>query len=240
MIRSAAVLATGSTVTTTSVEDGAQQLFAFPVTGGGCGEDRPHVGAGARQPGQFVVGEPDGAAGLGGQQVTFGLPLRGQLGLQRPFQGAGDQPVLRLDRVVLAAGPVGFVAGPFHGQLEGAQRRGVGLFGVGERVRGRGQGRRFQHGEHLLQDSGLEPPSAEALAALSRRHTAVSRGRTDSEGSCPGCRSSRSASSGRTCRTAAGPAAAPILPAGRRHRTRAAPASWPAAERCWLRRWPSR
>ena len=148
------------------VEDGAQQLFAFPVTGGGCGEDRPHVGAGARQPGQLVIGEPDGAAGLGGQQVTFGLPLRGQLGLQRPFQGAGDQPVLRLDRVVLAAGPVGFVAGPFHGQLEGPQRRGVGLFGVGERVRGRGQGRRLQHGEHFLQDSGLEPPSAEALAAL--------------------------------------------------------------------------
>ena len=69
------------------------------------------------------VGEPDRAAGSRGEQVSFGLPLRGQFRLQGAFQGAGDEPVLRLDRVVLASGPVGFVAGPFDGQLEGAQRR---------------------------------------------------------------------------------------------------------------------
>ena len=76
-------------------------------------ETRPDVGSGAGQPGEFVVGELDWAAGSGSEKVLFGLALRGQLGLQRPFQGAGDQPVLRLDRVVLAPGPVSFVAGPF-------------------------------------------------------------------------------------------------------------------------------
>src|SRR6478609_2311811 len=88
-------------------DDQPQQLFAFPEGGAGCGEDRADVGAGPGQPGQLVLGEADRATGLGGQQVTFGLPLRGKFGLQGTFQGAGDQPVLRFDRVVLAAGPVG-------------------------------------------------------------------------------------------------------------------------------------
>jgi hypothetical protein len=76
-------------------------------------EHRPDVGSGVGQPCQFVVGEPDRAAGLSGQQILFGLPLCGQLRLQRPFQGAGDQPVLRLDRAVATFGLARLVAGAF-------------------------------------------------------------------------------------------------------------------------------
>jgi len=90
----------------------------------------------------------------------FGLPLCGQFCLQRLFQGAGDQPVLRLDRVVLAPGPFGFIAGPFDTELECAQVDGVRPFGVAERLRGRGERGRFENGEHLLQYSVLQPPAA--------------------------------------------------------------------------------
>ena len=94
------------------------------------------------------------------------MPLRGELVLQCAFQGAGDEPVLRLDRVVLAAGPAGLVTGPLGGQLEHAQRGGVGLLGAGERPAGRGQRRRGEHGEHLVQDPLLQAAAADALAAF--------------------------------------------------------------------------
>ena len=42
----------------------------------------------------------------------------------------------------------------------------MGSFGVGERLRGRGQRGRFQNGEHLLQDPVLQPAPAQALAAF--------------------------------------------------------------------------
>ena len=118
-------------VTTTSVRIARSSCLRSRNVVDGAFEDRPDVGAGPGQPGQLVLGELNGSAGLCGEQVSFGLPLLRQLGLQRPFQGAGDQSVLRLDRVVLSPGPVGFEPGPFHRQLERTQAGGVGLFGVG-------------------------------------------------------------------------------------------------------------
>ena len=53
-------------------------------------EHGPHVRAGPGQPGQLIVGELDRAASLLGEQVLFGLALRGELGFQGSFQGPGD------------------------------------------------------------------------------------------------------------------------------------------------------
>ena len=61
----------------------------------------------------------------------------------------------------------------------------MGRFGVGERRRGRSQRGRFEHGEHLVEDSLLELPAADALAACLGCHTAARRGRRHSGGSCP-------------------------------------------------------
>jgi hypothetical protein len=61
--------------------------------------------------------------------------------------GAGDEPVLRFDCVVLAPGPVGLVAGAFDGRLERLQCCGVRPFGVGGCLTGRGQGGRLQDDE---------------------------------------------------------------------------------------------
>jgi hypothetical protein len=77
---------------------------------GGSVEHRPDVGAGAGQPCQFFLGDPDWLRVMSGGQVLFGLPLRGQLLLRSAYQGAGDQPAFRLDRVVLAFSSLGFIA----------------------------------------------------------------------------------------------------------------------------------
>lgn len=119
------------------------------------------VDAGAAQPGQLGLGQLDRPPGLLGEQVAFGLTQRGELGLQGAFQGAGDQPVLRLHGVVLAPGPVGFEPGPFHRQGERPQGGGVRGFGVTQRLdggleRGRGQDR-----EHLGQDPLLQTSAAQ-------------------------------------------------------------------------------
>ena len=63
----------------------------------------------------------------------FGLPERGKFGFQGAFESAGDEPVLRLDRVVLAPGPIGLVAGSLDAEFESPQGRGVCFFGIGER-----------------------------------------------------------------------------------------------------------
>jgi len=66
----------------------------------------------------------------------------------------------------LTPSPVGFVAGPFGGQLEGPHGAGMGTFGVGERLRGRHERSRLEDGEHLFEDTVLQPPSTQALAAF--------------------------------------------------------------------------
>ena len=75
---------------------------------------------------------------LGGCQGLPGVGERGELGFPPGFQGAGDQPVLRLD---LAEGPLGAVClipGAFDGELGRAARPLVlagHLAGGGERER---------------------------------------------------------------------------------------------------------
>ena len=68
----------------------------------------------------------------------LGLGEGGQTLLPAGFEVAGDQPVLRFAGVEGPLGPVGFVAGPFHGQLGGPAAAGpaVGdLVGGGQRQR---------------------------------------------------------------------------------------------------------
>ena len=67
------------------------------------------------------LGEGDGLAGaLGGELVVRGA--RGcELVFQGGLQGPCHQPVFRLDVVVLAQGPAGFVAGAFGGAFEHGQ-----------------------------------------------------------------------------------------------------------------------
>ena len=164
----------------------------------------------------------------------------GEFGLQRPFQGAGHQPVLRFHRVVLSTSAVGLEPGPFHGQGERPQAGGVDLLGVAQRLDGRVQRGRGEHREHLGQDPLLQPSARPGSGSPSRRHRAAWRGHRHSGDSSPWCRSSRSASSGRIGRTGSGPAAT-LLPRGRHHhRCRAAGASSPAAVRCSPHRSPSR
>ena len=102
-------------------DDRAQELLAVAVRGARRVEDLAHVGTGARHPRQFLFGQRGRPAGLLGAQVGLGAAQRAELVLPGTFHGAGDQPVLRLDRVVLAAGAVGLVAGTLDGQLEGGQ-----------------------------------------------------------------------------------------------------------------------
>jgi hypothetical protein len=166
MIRSPAVLVAGSTVTTTSARIARNNcLRSRNVVEGAVNTARTSAPARDSQACSCSVSRT-GRRGSRGQQVSFGLPLRSQFRLQGAFQGAGNEPVLRLDRVVLASGPVGFIAGPFGGQLEGTHCGGLGPFGVGQRLRGRGQRRRLENGEHLLEDPVLQPASAQALAAF--------------------------------------------------------------------------
>ena len=65
-------------------------------------------------------------------EVGLGLAQRDKPCLPVAFQAAGDQPVLRLDRVELAAGPLGRIAGPLDGQLERAHPPGVLVLGLGQ------------------------------------------------------------------------------------------------------------
>ena len=90
----------------------ADQLLALAVGGGRGVEDGADVGAGPVQPGQFLAGQPDRVPGAGGGQVGLGAAQGGQALLEPGLQGAGDQPVARLDLVVLAQRPVGFEPGP--------------------------------------------------------------------------------------------------------------------------------
>ena len=55
--------------------------------------------------------------GLGGLQGLLGVGERGEPGFPAGFQGAGDQPVLRLDLAEGPLGAVGLIAGALDGQL---------------------------------------------------------------------------------------------------------------------------
>ena len=145
-------------------DHGADQLLALGDGGRRCVKYRLDVGAGGGDPGEFLAGQRYRAAGLLGAQVVFGLPHRGQLVLPRAFQGAGDQPVLRLDRVVLAPGPAGFILGALDGEGERGQPLPVVLLGFGQRLGGGFQRRGFEHREQLGQD-GLFAAAA-ALGAI--------------------------------------------------------------------------
>ena len=90
------------------------QLLAVGVGGGGGVPDGGQVGGQRPDLVTFDGGERAGAGG--GEPVVFlaeALPL-GQRGLPVLFQLPGDQAVLRLDQLVLAAGPLGGVAGAFQ------------------------------------------------------------------------------------------------------------------------------
>ena len=66
------------------------------------------------------LGSSGRARALGGER-GLGLGGGGERGLPPGFQGAGDQPVLRLAGQEGALGPVGVVAGALDGQFGGPQ-----------------------------------------------------------------------------------------------------------------------
>ena len=103
-------------------------------------------------------------AGAGGGQGGLGAVQAGKALFEPGLQGAGDQPVARLDLVVLAQRPVGFEAGPLERGLEGRHLLAVALPGVGHRVRGGLQRRRLQHLEQLVQHGAVQADPADALA----------------------------------------------------------------------------
>jgi hypothetical protein len=89
-----------------------QQLLALPNCGAVGVEHRPQVSARAGQPGDLFIGEHGRRPGPLRGEVGLGLTQREKPCFPVAFETAGDQAVLRLDRVELAAGPLGLVAGP--------------------------------------------------------------------------------------------------------------------------------
>ena len=116
------------------------------------------------QPGQFLAGQPDWVPGAGGGQVGLGAGGRGQALFQPGLQGAGDQPVARLDLVVLAHGPVRFEPGPLGREFERGDLVAVGLPGVGQGPRGGLQRGRGQYLEQLVEHGAVQVHPAGALA----------------------------------------------------------------------------
>ena len=97
-------------------DQGAQQPLAVPGAGGG------RVPQGGQVSGEFLQLGPAGQRRqrvLGGLQRLLGLGEGGEPGLPAGLQGAGDQPVLRLDGAEGPLGPVSVVAGAFHRELGG-------------------------------------------------------------------------------------------------------------------------
>ena len=68
-------------------DDGAEQLLALHVAGGRRGEHRPQVRAGRGDPGGFLLGQGDRAAGLLGGELAAGCPHGGEPGFQGGLQG---------------------------------------------------------------------------------------------------------------------------------------------------------
>ncbi len=97
-------------------DQGAQQPFAVPGAGG------RRVPQGGQVSGEFLQVVPARQRRqrvLGGLQRLIGFSQGGEPGLPAGLQGAGDQPVLRLDLAERAFGAVGVVAGTLNGQLGG-------------------------------------------------------------------------------------------------------------------------
>ena len=95
-------------------DQGAQQPFAVPGAGG------RRVPQGGQVSGEFLQVVPAGQRRqrvLGGLQRLLGFSEGGEPGLPSGLQGAGDQPVLRLDLAERPLGAVGLVAGTLHGEL---------------------------------------------------------------------------------------------------------------------------
>ena len=97
-------------------DQGAQQPFAVPGAGG------RRVPQGGQVSGEFLQVVPAGQRRqrvLGGHQRLLGFSQGGKPGLPPRLQGAGDQPVLRLDLAERALGAVGVIAGTLDGELGG-------------------------------------------------------------------------------------------------------------------------
>ena len=220
------------------VEQGAQQLFAVLVGGGG---RRPHPGevvAEGEDRLLLVRGQGFRARGLAASELVLGVGQLVQRGVPLGFQTPGDQPVVRVDGPVAALGGAGVVAGLLDLSAPLCER---GVVAVLEVLRG---------GQAGLQRGGLpaRPGTRRPRRCRSRRRRragAGCRGRRRA-GRCrcsssrgwlaPGRRSRRRAC-GRRSRRWPALAAARSLPGPRR-----CPAGAPAGG-CWRRcgpGWPGR
>ena len=151
-------------------DDRADEFLALGVGGGRGLEDGPQVGSGGGDPGGFLLGEGDGPAGLLGGELVFRGAHGRELVFQDGLQGPGDQPVLRLDVVVLAQRPAGFETGPFQRAFEHGQVLAEPGFGVGHGLDGGGQAGGGERGQQLGQHRLVQPPAADPLAGRRAVH----------------------------------------------------------------------
>src|SRR5262249_15439362 len=93
------------------VQQGAQQLFAVLVGGGGRVPDGLQIIAEGEDRGALGGGEGCRAGGLAAGELGFGGGQVGERFLPGGFQAAGDQPVAGVDGLVAALGLGGRVAG---------------------------------------------------------------------------------------------------------------------------------
>jgi hypothetical protein len=138
-------------------DDGADEFFALGVGGGRGLEDGPKVGSGGGDPGGFFLGEGDGPAGLLGGELAFRGADGRELVFQDGLQGPGDEPVLRLDVVVLAVRPAGFEPCPFQRAFEDGQVLAELGFGVGHGLDGGGQAGGGERGQQFGQHRLVQP-----------------------------------------------------------------------------------
>lgn len=80
-----------------------------PQLGQVCGQGQQCVAFWQRRPGC-----------AGGGQSSFGIGERDEFGFPFAFEGAGNEPVVRVDVAEGLFGAVGFVAGAFDGEFGGA------------------------------------------------------------------------------------------------------------------------
>ena len=162
-------------------DEGAEQLLALHVAGGRRVEHRSQVRAGGGDPGGFLLGQGDRAAGLLGGELAGGGPRGGEPGLQGGLQGPGDQPVLRLHVVVLAPCPVGFEAGAFGGALE--HRQVLAVAGLGRPgAPGRWPPARRARARRRPPAAPAPPAGGPRPAGRSSRRTSAGRARTGKPG----------------------------------------------------------
>jgi len=110
--------------------------FAFPRRGGRIGPERGEVGGQRADAGLVLLAESLGGLCGCGVVVVFGGAQGAQRVVPVGFQAVGDEPVVRVDGQVAAAGQVGVLAGSFD--VAAAQR--VGFVGAGLEFGLHGQG----------------------------------------------------------------------------------------------------